>query len=192
MRWHPRDPICAVGLAEPHALQVTDRLEPAPLAQAGVDGLLEEGLPLANMETGQHLKEVRERVVSANAYLGVGPVIKALDTDSQVIITGRVTDTGIACAPPVFEFGWPLNDWDRLAAGVVAGHILECGAQATGGNLTDWREVHSFHHMAFPIVEFEADGSFVVGKHPETGGMVNVKTVTAQLWCTKWGTLVST
>ncbi len=146
-----------------------------------LDSLLEEGLPLANMETGQHLSEVRDRVVSANAYLGVGPVIEALSTDSQIIITGRVTDTGIACAPPAFEFGWPLNDWDRLAAGVVAGHILECGAQATGGNLTDWREVRSFHHMAFPIAEFEADGSFVVGKHPETGGMVNVKTVTAQL-----------
>ncbi len=146
-----------------------------------LDSLLQEGLPLANMETGQPLREVRDRVVSANAYLGAEPVIKALATDSQIVITGRVTDTGIACAAPAFEFGWPLNDWDRLSAGVVAGHILECGAQATGGNLTDWREVPSFHHMGFPIAEFEADGSFVVGKHPETGGVVNAKTVTAQL-----------
>ncbi len=146
-----------------------------------LDSLLEEGLPLAHMETGQHLSEVRGQVVSANAYLGVGPVIEALGTDSQIIVTGRVTDTGIACAPPAFEFDWPLNDWDRLAAGVVAGHILECGAQATGGNLTDWREVPSFHQMAFPIAEFETDGSFVVTKHSEAGGMVNLKTVTAQL-----------
>ena len=146
-----------------------------------LDSLLEQGLPLANMETGQHLGEVRDRVVSANAYLGVGPVMEALGTGSQIIVTGRVTDTGIACAPSAFEFGWPLNDWGRLTAGVVAGHILECGAQATGGNLTDWREVPSFHHMAFPIAEFEADGSFVVGKHPAAGGMVNLKTVTAQL-----------
>ena len=146
-----------------------------------LDGLLKDGLPLANMETGDHLSEIRDRVVSANVYLGAEPVIRALETGAQIVITGRVTDTGMTCAPPAFEFGWPLDDWDLLSCGVVAGHILECGAQATGGNLTDWREVPSFHQMSFPIAEFRSDGTFVVSKHCLAGGMVNAKTVTAQL-----------
>lgn len=146
-----------------------------------LDQLLEEGVALSNMETGQPLTEIRDRVVSANVYLGAEPVMEALESGAQIVITGRVTDTGITCAPPALEFGWALDDWDRLAAGVVAGHILECGSQASGGNLTDWQEVPSFQEMGYPIAEFDPDGSFVITKHPQAGGMVNFKTVTSQL-----------
>ncbi|HSR69030.1 MAG TPA: acyclic terpene utilization AtuA family protein [Acidobacteriota bacterium] len=146
-----------------------------------LDELLARGHKLSNMETGQDLSAVRERVQSANAYLGATPVIKALEMGGQVIVTGRVTDTGITIAGPAFEFGWDLTDWDRLASAVVAGHIIECGAQASGGNLTDWREVKSFQQMGYPIVEFSQDGSFLVSKHEKAGGLVNEKTVSEQL-----------
>lgn len=146
-----------------------------------LDALLESGILLKNMETGEELQSVRDRVESANAYLGAAPVVKALEEGADVVITGRVTDTGIAAAAPIFEFGWKMNEWDRLASTVVAGHILECGTQSTGGNLTDWREVPSFLNMGYPIADFGEDGSFYVTKHQNTGGLVNVKTVSEQL-----------
>ncbi len=146
-----------------------------------LDELISRGIPMNNMETGRELSTVRPRVESANVYLGAGPVIEALRQGAQIVITGRVTDTGITAAPPVYEFGWGLDDWDRLASAVVAGHILECGAQSSGGNLTDWREISSFLNMGYPIAEFFPDGSFQVTKHPGSGGAVNRKTVTSQL-----------
>lgn len=146
-----------------------------------LDELLSRGVELANMESGESLASIRSRVLSANAYLGLTPVLKALEEKARIIITGRVTDTAITAAPPVFEFGWDLNDWDRLASAVVAGHILECGPQATGGNVTDWKEIPSFFNMSYPIAEFSADGSFCVQKHPGLGGAVNRQTVVSQL-----------
>lgn len=146
-----------------------------------LDGLIQKGFPLKNMETGQELSTVLERVVSANAYLGAAPVIRALELGARVVITGRVTDTGITLAAPAHEFEWPMDDWDRLASAIVAGHILECGAQASGGNLTDWRDVESFQDMGFPIAEISADGSFVVTKHEGSGGLVDRRTVSEQL-----------
>ncbi len=146
-----------------------------------LDELLAKGHEMANMETGQGLETVRDRVESANAYLGAAPVIQALELNADIIITGRVTDTGITLAAPAFEFGWAMDDWDRLASAIVAGHILECGAQASGGNLTDWRDVPSFAAMGYPIAEFSSDGSFAVTKHQEAGGLVNLKTVGEQL-----------
>ncbi len=146
-----------------------------------LDELMARGIPMKNMETGRELSSVRSRVESANVYLGAAPVIEALRQGAQIVITGRVTDTGITAAPPVHEFGWALHDWNRLASAVVAGHILECGAQSSGGNLTDWREIPSFLNMGYPIAEFSPDGSFEVTKHPGSGGAVNLKTVTSQL-----------
>ncbi len=140
-----------------------------------------EGMDLSNMDDGRSFAEVVDRVSSANAYLGAAPVVRALEEGAQFIVTGRVTDTGITLAPMIHRFGWATDDWDRLAAGIIAGHILECGAQSTGGNFTDWRTVPSFHDVGYPIVEMHADGSFVVTKHPGTGGLVNVATVTEQL-----------
>ncbi|HUG44258.1 MAG TPA: acyclic terpene utilization AtuA family protein [Acidobacteriota bacterium] len=146
-----------------------------------LDGLLQEGVSLANMETGEPLSKIRDRVQSANAYLGIGPVLEALRQGASIIITGRVTDTAMVAAAPAFEFGWDPEDWDKLASAVIAGHILECGAQATGGNITDWRSVPSYQNFGYPIAEFAADGSFVVTKPDATGGMVSQETVISQL-----------
>jgi hypothetical protein len=100
---------------------------------------------------------------------------------AEMIVTGRVTDTGITLAPMVQRFGWATDDWDRLAAGILAGHVLECGAQSTGGNFTDWRRVPDFDRIGYPICEMHEDGSFVLTKHEGTGGMVTVQTIKEQL-----------
>ncbi len=139
------------------------------------------GEKFTNMETGEDFFKVRPRITSANIYLGAEPVVKALEAGCQLVVTGRVTDTGITLAPMIHEFGWAMDDWDKMAAGVIAGHIIECGAQATGGNITDWTEVKSFHNIGYPIIEMESTGEFVVTKHPRTGGMVTEKTVKEQL-----------
>ena len=147
-----------------------------------LDSLVASGEPLANMDTGRPLSDVRDSVQSANAYLGMQPVVEALDQGANIVITGRVTDTGLTLGPLVHEFGWSTEDWDLIAAGTVAGHILECGAQSSGGNLMrDWRKVKRLEDVGFPIVEASADGSFVVTKHPGTGGVVNIASVTEQL-----------
>jgi hypothetical protein len=148
----------------------------------GLDALVASGEQLANMDTGRPLSDVRESVRSANAYLGMMPVVEALDRGANIVITGRVTDTGLTLGPLVHEFGWASDDWDRMAAGTIAGHILECGAQSSGGNLLrDWRKVKRLEEVGFPIVVAEADGAFTVTKHPGTGGVVNVASVTEQL-----------
>lgn len=146
-----------------------------------LDGLLAEGEPLTHMETGAPLSSVRDDVLSANVYLGAAPVVKALEMGANVVISGRVTDTGVTLAPLIHEFGWAEDDWDRLAHGIVAGHIIECGTQCTGGNFTDWEKVASYKNMGYPLVEVSSDGSFSVTKHPNTGGLVSVHTVTEQL-----------
>jgi len=146
-----------------------------------LDALIAGGEILAHMETGDPLSSVRDRVLSANVYLGAAPVVKALDMGANVVISGRVTDTGVTLAPMIHEFGWSDHDWDRLAAGIVGGHIIECGTQCTGGNFTDWRLVPSFRHMGYPLLEVSPDGTFVVTKHPGTGGLVSRHTVSEQL-----------
>jgi hypothetical protein len=147
-----------------------------------LDPLIADGETLANMDTGRPLSDVRDRVRSANAYLGMMPVVEALDRGANVVITGRVTDTGLTLGPLVHEFGWSADDWDRIAAGTIAGHILECGAQSSGGNLLrDWRAVKRLEDVGFPLVEAEADGTFTVTKHPGTGGVVNIASVSEQL-----------
>jgi hypothetical protein len=147
-----------------------------------LDDLIARGHTLADMETGRPLTEVRDRVLSANAYLGMAPIVEALRQGADVVITGRVTDTGLTLGPIFHEFGWSPEDWDKVAAGTVAGHIIECGAQASGGNLLrGWRSVRGLENPGFPIVEASADGSFVITKHPGTGGIVSVASVTEQL-----------
>jgi Acyclic terpene utilisation family protein AtuA len=148
---------------------------------ADIDAILASGEALTNMDTGQALSEIRARVLSANAYIGALGIVKALEREANVIITGRVADAAVTLAPMMHEFGWSASDWDRLAAGVVAGHIIECGTQCTGGNFTDWPLVKTFKRIGFPLVEVEEDGSFVVTKHPNTGGLVSVHTVAEQI-----------
>lgn len=139
------------------------------------------GEKFTNMETGAEFGDVRHRVTSANVYLGAEPVVAALDAGCQIVVTGRVTDTGITMAPMIHEFGWAMDDWDKMAAGIVAGHIIECGAQASGGNITDWQDVKSFHNIGYPIIEMQADGTFFVTKHARTGGLISEKSVKEQL-----------
>ena len=147
-----------------------------------LDELLARGHELRDMDTGRPLSAIRDKVLSANAYLGMAPIVEALKGGAHVIITGRVTDTGLTLGPLFHEFGWDRDDWDKVAAGTVAGHIIECGAQASGGNLLrDWRKVKGLANPGFPIAEASADGSFVITKHAGTGGVVSVPSVTEQL-----------
>ncbi len=146
-----------------------------------LDEFLNKGISLTNLDTQEDFSQIRGRVQSANAYLGSHSIARALELGAEVVITGRVIDAGMVVAPPLFEFGWDPEDWNRIASALVAGHILECGAQASGGNLTDWNEVPSFLEMGYPIVEMCSDGSFHVTKPESSGGLVNRKTVTEQL-----------
>lgn len=147
-----------------------------------LDELLENGIPLKNMDTGEGLATVRDRIQSANVYLGAWPMVEALNTGAQIVITGRATDTGLTLAPLIHEFGWQADDWDKMAAGTIAGHIIECGAQASGGNCQfDWQNIPDMANVGFPIAEAEADGSFIITKHDGTGGCVNLPSVKEQL-----------
>jgi len=146
-----------------------------------LDQLLAQGHSLANMDTGAPLAPFRARVTSANVYLGAFPIAEALAQGAQIVITGRGTDPGLVLGPLIHEFGWKPTDYDLLAAGTVAGHIVECGAQCTGGNYTDWRAVPDMARIGYPIVAARRDGTFHITKHAQTGGLINVSTVKHQL-----------
>lgn len=143
--------------------------------------LVGAGHAFENMDTGEPLGAHLDKLSSANAYLGAAPVVEALDQGALIVLCGRVTDTALALAPMLHEFGWARDDWDKLAAGTIAGHIIECGPQCTGGNFTRWWEVPDLWNVGYPVVEASADGTFVVTKQPGTGGMVTVDTVAEQL-----------
>jgi hypothetical protein len=147
-----------------------------------LDGLLARGHELRNLDTGRPLRDVRDRVLSANAYLGAWPIVTALRDGADVVITGRVTDTGLTLGPMIHAFNWGADAWDLLAAGTVAGHIIECGAQASGGNcLVDWERIPDLANVGYPIVEARPDGTFDIVKHPRTGGRISVAGVSEQL-----------
>src|SRR2546426_11506178 len=147
-----------------------------------LDGLLARGHELRNLDTNRRLADVRDRVVSANAYLGAWPVVDALRRGAEVVITGRVTDAGLTLAPLIHAFGWKADDWDVLAAGTVAGHTIECGAQCSGGNcLVDWERIPDLANVGYPIVEARPDASFDITKHPGTGGRFTVAGVAEHL-----------
>lgn len=165
-----------VGAALPIGVITGDDLLPR------LDELIASGHPLSNMDTGEPLSTVRDRVLSANAYIGATPIVEALGKGASVVITGRSTDTALTMAPLFYEFGWAKDDWNRLASGIVAGHIIECGAQCSGGNcLYDWRSIPDLANIGYPIIEAHEDGSFIVYKHPDTGGRIDVHSVTEQL-----------
>ena len=146
-----------------------------------LDELLASGHPLTHMESGEPLSTVRDRVLSANAYIGSTPIVEALARGANVVVTGRSTDTALTMAPLRHEFGWRADDWDKLAAGIIAGHIIECGAQCSGGNcLYDWRNIPDLANIGYPIVEAKADGTFTIVKHPNTGGRINVPSISEQ------------
>jgi len=146
-----------------------------------LDELQEAGVSLANLDDGRPLSEIRDRVLSANVYLGSFPIAMALRQGADIVVSGRTTDPGLVLSPLIAEFGWAEDQWDLLAAGTVAGHIAECGAQCTGGNFSRWWEIEGWDHLGYPVLECRPDGSFVVTKHENTGGMVTVDTVSEQL-----------
>jgi len=147
-----------------------------------INSLSSQGIDLKNMETGESCGIIRQRLQSANVYFGAAPIVEALKQGAQIVITGRTTDTGLTLAPMIYEFGWSLSDWDKLAAGTVAGHILECGGQASGGNFSaDWKNVPDLAHIGFPIAEAYPNGEIVITKHENTGGLVSLQTVKEQL-----------
>ncbi|MGH7485743.1 MAG: acyclic terpene utilization AtuA family protein, partial [bacterium] len=143
---------------------------------------LDKGLEMTNLDTGAPLQTIRERILSANAYIGAFPLAEALSTEADVVISGRCTDTALALAPMAHCFGWGETQWDLLAAGTIAGHLIECGAQSTGGNCqADWQSIPDLANIGYPIVEAEPDGSFCITKHPGTGGRVTRDTIKEQL-----------
>src|SRR5947207_1062072 len=147
-----------------------------------IDDLLARGIELRNMDTDEPLSTVRDRIQSANAYLGAAPIVEALNKGAQVVITGRATDTGLTLGPMIHEFGWADDDWDKLAAGTIAGHIIECGAQCSGGNCQyEWHSIPDLANVGFPIAEAAPDGTFVITKHAANAGRVNVPSVKEQL-----------
>jgi len=151
---------------------ITDRL----------DQFLKRGIELKNMDTGEPLSAIRAQVERANVYFGAFPVAEALGLGAEIVITGRVADAALTLAPMIQEFGWKETDWDKLSAGIVAGHAIECGAQVTGGNCqVAWETIPDLADIGYPIVEAEPDGTFSVTKHAGTGGRVTVASVKEQL-----------
>jgi len=147
-----------------------------------IDEFLAKGYEMRNLDTCAPLSTIRDRILSANAYTGAFPLAEALATGAHVILAGRAADPALALAPMIHEFGWRPTDWNQLAAGTVAGHIIECGTQATGGNCqVEWQNIPDLANIGYPIVEAEPDGTFVVTKHPGTGGRVHSDIIKEQL-----------
>lgn len=134
-------------------------------------------------ETGEKMSTIQDKLVSANAYLGAEPIVEALKNGADVVITGRVSDPALFVAPVIHEFGWSMDDWDRLGKATVMGHLLECAGQVTGGYYADpgFKDVPGLGHLGFPIAEIQEDGSFFITKVPEAGGYVTLDTCKEQL-----------
>ena len=145
-----------------------------------LDELLAAGCPLTNLDTGEPLSALGKPIVSANAYLGARPIADALAGGARLVITGRVADASLTVGPAMHEFGWSWSDWDKLAAASVAGHLIECGTQVTGGYSVDWRD-YSLTDVGYPIAELTPDGGAVITKPVGSGGAVTRRTVTEQL-----------
>jgi len=146
-----------------------------------MDELIATGHAFAHLDTGEPLATVRDRVVSANAYLGAQPIAEALQLGADIVITGRVADAALTVGPAAFEHGWKWNEWHRLAGATVAGHLIECGAQVTGGLWCNWQEAPDLANVGYPIAEVDADGTCRIAKPPGTGGSVDIETVGEQL-----------
>lgn len=143
------------------------------------DELREAGIDILDLETGEPVAPVD--YISANAYLGAWGIVEALNRGADIVVTGRTTDAAIVAGPAAWHHGWARDDWDAMAGAVAAGHVIECGTQATGGNYSFFTEIPGLERAGFPIAEIEADGSSIITKHPGTGGAVTVGTVTSQL-----------
>lgn len=146
------------------------------------DEFQKEGVSFENMETGESFARVKSRILFSNAYLGVQPIVEALRGGADVVITGRTTDTAQFLAPLVYEFNWDEDDWDRLAQGILMGHLMECSAQSTGGNFSgNWSEIENMENIGYPIAEISEDGEFILTKTETSGGLVDFNTVREQM-----------
>jgi hypothetical protein len=146
-----------------------------------LDELTAAGVQFVNKETGESLAQIRDRVLFASVYLGAQVIADALRQGADIVITGRTTDTAQFLGPVLYEFGWDRDDWDRLAQGIILGHLLECSGQVTGGNFqVGWEQVPALERIGYPIAEVYEDGSFIVTKPEGTGGLVTEQTVKEQ------------
>jgi len=146
-----------------------------------MDALIKEGEPFSNIDKQIPIEDSGCQTLTANAYLGAWGIKEALDAGADIVVCPRVTDAAVVIGPAAWKFNWNRDDYDALAGALAAGHIIECGCQATGGNYSFFKEVPSFDNVGYPIAEIKADGSFYITKHPNTGGLVSTGTVTAQL-----------
>ena len=146
-----------------------------------IDSLKEEGESFLNIDKNIPIDKSGCQILTANAYLGAWGIKKALDEGADIVVCPRVTDAAVVIGPAAWKFNWKRDDYDALAGALAAGHIIECGCQATGGNYSFFKEVPSFNNVGYPIAEIKKDGSFYITKHPGTGGLVSAGTVTAQL-----------
>ncbi len=168
--------VAEAGFAEKIRIAVVDGDDLMPRLQE-----VAAEVPFTNLDDGRAFADIRDRVMSANAYLGARPIRAALALGADIVITGRCVDVAMTLGPLLYEFDWNDDDWNRVGAGVVAGHLLECGPQSTGGNHQGWKTVPGLEHVGYPIVEVSADGAIVLTKAPGTGGIVNAMTATDQL-----------
>lgn len=147
-----------------------------------IDEMQAAGVSLAHMDTGEDIAAVRNRLLFTSAYLGARPIVEALDAGAQIVLTGRVADAALFLAPVVHELGWRRDEWDKLAQGIVMGHLLECSGQATGGNFGgDWRSIPDLAHIGYPVAEVWENGDTIITKAPGTGGRVSFDTLREQL-----------
>ena len=146
-----------------------------------LEQLKDQGETFVNIDKNTNLDSTEHNLLTANAYLGAWGIKEALDEGADIVVCPRVTDAAVVIGPAAWKFKWKRTDFDELAGALAAGHIIECGCQATGGNYSFFEEVPSFINVGYPIAEIESDGSFTITKHPGTGGLVSVGTVTAQL-----------
>ncbi len=147
-----------------------------------LDQWIADGVEINSMDDGTPLAAIRDKVQSANVYIGAESLVEALGKGANIIVGGRLTDTGLTLAPLMHEFGWTFDDWDKVSAGTIAGHIIECGAQSSGGNCQyDWQNIPDMANIGFPIIEASPNGEFIVTKHEGTGGRVNIQSVKEQL-----------
>ena len=143
--------------------------------------LRKQGVAFENMDTGDSFDSIVNKVYSVNVYINSSTIAEALEKGAQIVLAGRVSDPGLALGPCIYEFGWKEIDYDLLAAGTLAGHITECGAQCTGGNYSNWQDVPNLADVGYPIIEMQPNGEFCITKHKNTGGLVNRETIGEQV-----------
>ncbi len=146
-----------------------------------IDKLISKGVSFKNMDNDLPFSSISNKIYSANVYIDSYSISEALKKGAQIVLAGRVSDPGLVLGPCIYEFGWPKKDFDKIASGTLAGHIVECGAQCTGGNFTDWKNVPDMANIGYPIVNMLPSGNFSITKHPDTGGMISKETISEQI-----------